>query len=395
MRLFPGSRRQRVSRVVKDHYLLILVTALVLKLCYWSMSVTEFKAFPESFSTDHPIHERTFIANDAIWYINIARWGYRDIETLDDLGCCRPDCFKQSEYAFFPLFPLSLNAIPLITGWDYAISSIIWSSLLSLLAFFCFYRISLHYLGSAKRALYSTLLFMVFPFHYFYSMVYTESLFMALLLLCIFGIIQRRSMLAVASYALLVLSRPNGIAMLLPLFIFLLEEQQRRRPGDGLWNSLWGAIRRSWILVPGVLVFGGYCYHLYIQTGFPLAFAHAQAGWCKETLFPLLHLFRSGELYAQVNSFYTLAFLMLAVYLTVRRSLRGSYLLIIWMGLLIPLSSSIVSMPRYISAIFPFFLWLGAQMPIGRKAWMVLAVTAALQLVTYHFWIRNPSILGL
>lgn len=384
-----------MSGTAKDHHLLILAAAIVLKLLYWSMSVSELHLFPEAFPEDYPVHERVFIANDAIWYINIAKWGYRDIETVDDLGCCRPDCFQQSEYAFFPLFPLTLNLIPMVTGLNYALSAIIWSSLLSVLAFFCFYRIAVHYSGNSVRALYSTLLFMVFPFHYFYSMVYTESLFLILLLLCLIGIIQRRHLLTAIAYALLVLCRPNGIAMVLPLLLFLLEERQILRSSKKLLARLGIAIRSSWILMPGLLVFALYCYHLYQETGYPLAFAQAQAGWCKETLFPLLQLFRSGVLYAQVNSIYTVIFLLLGIYLSVKSSLRWSYLIIIWMGLLIPLTSSIVSMPRYISAIFPLFLWIGGQLPIGGKTWIILSVFALLQLATYHFWIRNPSILGL
>ena len=58
------------------------------------------------------------------------------------------------------------------------------------------------------------------------------------------------------------------------------------------------------------------------------AFIKAQAGWYKEFMFPLLSLFRRGDLATQFNSVYTILFMLLAIVMA--KKLPLSLNVLIW-----------------------------------------------------------------
>jgi hypothetical protein len=111
----------------------------------------------------------------------------------------------------------------------------------------------------------------LFPAGFFLRMAYSESLFLLLVVLVLYGIRRRWHPLIVALLAgMATAARPTGIALLLPLTLYLWHEA----PGRGAFVRrlvLYGTIG-CW----GLAAYAGYLYAAFDE---PLAFAAAQQNW--------------------------------------------------------------------------------------------------------------------
>jgi hypothetical protein len=125
---------------------------------------------PDSFLPDHPFLDG-WARWDASHYIAVARYGYGDPASPSPDG----------GIGFFPLYPLLLRAIGMITGQGdsnagLAVIGIVLSNLLFLVSVWLFARLATELLP-VDGARWAGRLFAVAPFAYFYSAAYTESLF--------------------------------------------------------------------------------------------------------------------------------------------------------------------------------------------------------------------------
>ncbi|MEJ2595552.1 MAG: hypothetical protein P8100_10615, partial [bacterium] len=163
--------------------------------------------------------------------------------------------------------------------------------------------------------MWTTLLLMVFPFHYYFSMFYTEALFFTFLVGSFLSISKKKYSLFSILLAALVLIRPNGIVMMLPLYLYMLEKEGIFQKKKLLWPELMAKnnlARTAWFL-SAPLVFVIYGYYQWKMTGEFFAFSIAQEGWYREPRFPFLSLFREGNLANQFDSVYAIAFMILAI----------------------------------------------------------------------------------
>lgn len=382
---------------MKGHISTILLIVFFVKFCYVIMTFAEFSLNHSSLPPGFRVISSTFFENDSGWYANIAENGYPEVDGPEDLGCCTPECFSQSAYAFLPLYPLGVRAVHKVMPFSVKGAAIFLSTFLSVLMFFAFYGFMYDRIGSRKSALYLTMVLLLFPFHYFFSMAYSESLFLLLLILTFWAVHRHHYKTASISWALLVICRPTGLMMGLPLAIFLYEEMRvkGRVTGDLKRDALLYSSRLA-LFMPGLLTFAGYCWWLYMNTGDPFAFAAAQKGWCKQFIFPLASLFRGDGQEVAVNSIYLVLMMGVAVYAGITRKITLSFQVLIWINILIPLTAgSVISMPRYISVVFPLFLVIGLAMDKSRHRLTWLFVLGALQMWTYHYWLISPHRLGM
>jgi hypothetical protein len=158
---------------------------------------------------------------DGIWYRLIALHGYLLVPG------------RQSDPAFFPLYPLLLKILG-ATGIPIAVAGVLLSNLLFLGALVVFDALSgeLFDRDLARRA---TLLLAVFPTTYVCSMIYPESLvLLAYALTGLFAVRHRWGACAIAA-AVAALARPEGVLLTLPILGCLvaqwrsLDPQQRGR----------------------------------------------------------------------------------------------------------------------------------------------------------------------
>jgi Gpi18-like mannosyltransferase len=193
---------------------------------------------------------------DSFHYLDIAANGYTD------------------NFVFFPLYPLLISAMmnffpPVISGF--------FVSFLSLsIALFYLYRILIRSFQK-EIAVRAVVLLLFFPAAMFFPLIYTESLFLALLSAFFYYAQEKYWITAAVIGFIAALTRNVGIFLwpVYLIFIFNLIESQNLKQKiiilskkKEFWHSL---------LIPaGLFIF---CLYAYWKTGDLLAFVHGQKNW--------------------------------------------------------------------------------------------------------------------
>ena len=213
---------------------------------------------------------------DSNFYIEIATQGYKTLQHM----------------AFFPLYPLLIKGVSLVTQ-NPVISGLLISNTAELLMFVVLYRL-VEEEFDGNRAYYTVLYFAIFPTAFFFSAVYTESLFLCLSTLTIYQIRRGRWGLAALFAGLASFTRPDGMFLLVPFcyeYLYRLWQRQEQSPHaiiswkriSGLvknirWNILFGLCFPAGVAL--VIAYGYYHFHD------PLAFVHAHKYWTRAMRFP-------------------------------------------------------------------------------------------------------------
>ncbi len=330
--------------------------------------------------------------NDTGWYEKIATNWYPKVEDKKDLGYSNGADYKQSEWAFLPFYPAINRACIKMLNIDFNTSGLLWSLLFSSFAFIGFYLFCEFYLKDSQRALYISLVFLLFPFHYYFSMMYTEAVFFTFLIFAFISIHTGKYKFVPFLVIPLVLIRPNGIIALIPLYLYYLERNNILSKKRFSIPSLFSRkiVFQSLLFLSGPIAFLLYCVYQKYMTGYYFAFSIAQAGWYKEFMFPFLAFFRKSDFPSQFNSVYTIAIIVLSIFSWKKLSLSMNIL--IWTSILLPLcSGSTISMPRYISIIFPISIIIGEWLYSLRYKYSALGLLLSLQLLVFYYWlIYNP-----
>jgi len=194
---------------------------------------------------------------DGRWYRMVASSGYVLVPG------------RQSDPAFFPLFPAMLRAGHAV-GLGYSTAGLIIANAGFLVALVAFYALTRALLGvsTARR---STAYLAVFPFGYAFSMVYPESIVLALIALAALAGLRRRWGWAALCAAAAALARPEGLFVALPLAVLAWE--QRRTLSPQARGLAVGAV-----LAPAAAI-GSFSLYLWRVIGDPMAWSQAQRAW--------------------------------------------------------------------------------------------------------------------
>jgi len=366
---------------------------------------------------------------DAAWYLVIARYGYRP-----DLGV-----FTASRTAFFPTYPLGLRTI----SW-FGVPPVLAGVLLSLgalaLALYGIHRLTTLELACRERTLaggwrladaarLAVLLTAFAPMAFYFSAVYSESLYLAVSVGLFWSARQGRWLSVGVLGALASATRSTGLVLMLPavmLYLYGPREDRRvdfagrvrllpryRLRRDALWLGL---------LPLGVVLYAA-C--LGLSGGDPLAPFHAQDVWGRHFAGPyggvwdgvkaafagarqLLSFQRhhayfpaaAGDPFVSAgHNLMLLAFLIAAIpaVLGVLRTLPLAYGSYVIAALALPLSypvsgQPLMSLPRFLVVLFPLSIWFAAWLTAHPRAQRpVLGVSAALmalfvaQFATWHW----------
>ena len=316
---------------------------------------------------------------DTGWYLNIAEHGYSPFTSSD------PGSVGQANYAFFPLYPLLARALAAACFLPVFVAGLLIANACLLWASTVLYEIVEHEYGAitAGRAL---AFFFVFPSNFLCSAFLSESLYLLLVLLCFRAALKER-WLQLAVFGLLIgLTRPPAVC----LAPALLYEYLRRRNFE--WRSVgWQVLAIASVAV-GPLLFVLFVRHL---TGDAGAFFRTQAAWGRHSGNPLLILVR-GLLGSDKNQRFSAfcAIALGAVLGVSARKVRPSYLIFAGCSLLLPLSSSVISMPRFSATIFPTWIAL-ARLVQGRRAVAVVGgCLAVTQCVWMVLWVNHFSMMA-
>ena len=297
----------------------------------------------------------TFARYDSGWYFQIARNGY-------DYGAG-----GRSNIAFFPVYPLLMKYVGRLFGRQASniyLAGIVISWVAFVLAMIVLYelaRLDLPRRRAERAVVYAA----VFPFAFFFGVVYTESTFLLFTLLSFYGFRTRRWIAGGLAGGLAAATRVNGI-MMLPALAWAAWRAAEPTRRDRLWAAAGLAL-----VAAGLGVYSVYIYQL---SGDPLEWAKTLQRWgyypggapwmAPVRLVQILathpYAYLAGERlapYDTLNGLSALAFIVAVPF--VWKRLGAAYGLFVLANLWLPLSSGqFEGMGRYCAVMFPVFIWL-------------------------------------
>lgn len=347
---------------------------------------------------------------DGVWFIRIAADGYAGHE------------FSQ---AFFPFYPLLMRLVAPMTGGNYVVAGVLISLVCYGGAMALLFRVVKADLN-ASVALWSVVFISVFPTALVLQAVYSESLFLLLVLASFTAGRRGRWWLAGVTGLLATLTRSTGLALMVPLALMWWEQRRGvavRLPGGPAGGRVPArpslASLLALLLVPaGLAVYMAYLWYTF---GDPLLFGVVQGNWGRAMAAPweaivngareaghgLAWLVANGpdavlgtrndsggipiQRLANVLEFAGLL-IALALGAVCWRKLPAAYTAYALAALLVPLiypseGRPLSSLPRFVLVDFPLFVALAALLLPHRTArWVVAGVMLALLIVaTVYF----------
>ncbi|MEA2162237.1 MAG: hypothetical protein QOK37_364 [Thermoanaerobaculia bacterium] len=300
---------------------------------------------------------RLVMVGDAWFYRWIAITGYESPSV---------DGAPKNTWAFFPVYPLLIRALG-GGGTQFPIVAIAVSNtamLLGLLAVAAAGRAMGIADDDVERAAWYIALF---PTSYFFSLPMTESLFLMLSAASLLAAARQRWWAAGIAGGFASATRVIGIC-LLPVLILLPQQSRQRFTRQQLWL----------VLVPiGLIAFMAF---LYVYTGDPLGFVHAQALWGRHASATFIDtsVLAKGFTISKPWNFVALnaaaGLLMTAAGISFLMRRQWSFAAYTLLSVAIPLSSgSLQSLARYALVDIPMFYWLAGVCRTPARDRAVLA----------------------
>jgi hypothetical protein len=344
---------------------------------------------------------------DSVWYLAIAIGGYDH---------------EAARTAFFPLYPLTVRGLGGIgSSWGfYLIAGIVISLICFAIAMVLLYKLVELELG--EQVARATVMLMAFcPMAFYFSAVYSESMFLALSLGCIYSARHGKWLLAGVLGALAAATRNSGVMLIVPMvLLYLYGPRTDREPVRAIaFGAQRGLARLRWLLPrypvgPGLLWtllvpvgLGVYVLVLQLTTGDGLTPFQSQTVWFRHFAGPfggvwngavaawdglrqLIHGSASHVYFPQAggdpfvasgHNLVLFGFLILGAVALVGAFRRlpiayGAYALA---ALAMPLSypadpQPLMSLPRHELVLFPLFMW-GAWW-ITKRRWTTPAIAS-------------------
>jgi hypothetical protein len=377
------------ARAVTHLMLLVVALRVATALVAFLVNVTFPLDRPEQFTMLGATHYfwDPFTRYDSGWYYGIAARGYQWVEG------------GRNNLAFFPAYPWLMGVVGRLLGGtqgDIYFAGIVVSWVASVAAAGFVYataRLDL----PAERAWDAALLTFVFPFAFFFGVVYSEGLFLCGLAAAIYGLRTRRWWLGAVAGALATATRVNGV-MALPALVWLAWRAAGPDPRERSRALLAAAGTAAGILA--------YCGFNWALTGDPFEWYHAITRWgyhpgSAVAANPLATFvanlasrpydYMVNEHAAPYDVLNGLFPLLMAVTLPLLWwRLGAGYALLIAANLALPLSSGqFEGLGRYCAVLFPFQIWVAAVTPdrwrpLVFAAYGVLYALALTMFTTLH-----------
>ena len=314
---------------------------------------------------------------DCNWYVDIVKNGY-------DLEAHQGWKGDAANWVFFPGFPLAAQAIRYLTQLAPWISVIITAKLFFFIAIFSFIEFCKAYNPSLPSILAGAVIAFS-PYSIYANVGYTESLF--LFLTCLFFILLHKKQFLGAGLVGGVLSSVKvlGVVTIVPYGIQALKQWQ---------NLMVNRQYRPIVLLGGLIIPLGlvcFMFYLYWQVGDALAFSHAQRAWPRVFGNPLVYLeqgFR-GDRYHKYLALTTILGALICIRLLLQKRIELASFT--FLCILIPLTSSLLSMPRYIAWQAPA-LSVVAELIRKKHLWVIVLPCFIIGLAyMYLAWITRKG----
>lgn len=289
---------------------------------------------------------------DGVHYLDIASHGYA------------------TDGRFFPLYPIAIRVASVflressIYSERLFFSGLFVANISFFLALFFLYRLIKNEY-SIKTSRWAIFFLLSFPTTFFFGSLYSESLFLLLLVFSFYMLNQKKYLSAGIFGGLLSMTRLTGI-FIWPALIYQFLVTDFKKKGADLKNLSW-----LMLLPPLGLLSFGYYSSLKFGNFLNFIYAHGQQANSREVsqiVLPLQTVYRYFKIIAETNFnqfewwialLELLAFLysLVLFYLAWKLKIKKSYLLFSFFSFLLPaLSGTFSGLPRYILVLFPLYI---------------------------------------
>ena len=339
-----------------------------------------YYSYPEMLERwDLPFFVERFAGFDGLHYIKIALEGY-----------------ERNATAFLPVFPLLMRFGTLLSGF----SPIIVGMSISITALFITLMLLPRYLKlldfDSQQIYWALLFFLFFPTSFFLQGVYTEGVFIVLLVATLYASKKKNYALATLFGYFMGLSRITGFFLASLLFLEIIEQVKFTRDIPRYIQSIIKSLSVPKVLatIAPLLGFGTFMAYLWLTTGDPLRLAHSQVDFNQNRstsfVFPLQVVWRYLKIFytADWNFQYfiaTVEFVLTSMVVLIlsydawqiykkrytHLFTRAGLTIFAWMSILLPISTgTLLSMPRFILPLLTVFIVL-AELP---KKWVKASI---------------------
>lgn len=324
--------------------------------------------------------QNLFTQLDGKWYLDIVQHGY-DVTP-------KPWTQGHANYVFFPVYPLLIKTLVLLTPLSPIIAGQIIANLFFLLSLCLLHRL-LNDTVSISAARWGVTLLAFSPFNVYFLSIYTESLLLALTLGCWLAANYRAWWLVGLLGCVMSASHPNGILIFIFAVWFVVSDYRQHR--DGVLQYL------PILLIPFGLI--GYMAYLHQHIGDALGFLHDEKYWSHRTGWQFQGFWQEFITRIQKESYsfgvYILG-LLLSLYLACKRFYKEALLIPImtFAGIL---TGSFSSQGRYTATEFSFYFALallfgGLKLKKGdllEMGFLVTLVLIAAQILVMNLYLAQ------
>lgn len=311
-------------------------------------------------------------------------WPFGNFDGVHYLGIAQHAYSYQYTQAFFPLYPIIIKIISFLTFGNYLAAALIVSNVFFLCTLLIFYKfVALKY--NQKIAIWSCIFLSAFPTSFYFGAVYTESLFLFLIIYS-FYLYEKKKLWQ--SYLVAALSSGTR---LIGLFVapFLIKKKKL---------SFY-----PFLIVPLGFLF--YVLYLKIEFNNPLYFLSSQEifGQARSTnriiflpqvLFRYLKIILTTNGLALTTALFELVSTIFAYLILISsyKKVNFRYLAFAFIAISIPtLTGTLASMPRYILIAFPIYIYLAMIKNIYLKSFIltisIIFLFIATILFTRGYWV--------
>ncbi len=377
--------------LTKKDFLNVTLAFLLSRLFFYGLVYFSLINFP---TTDSFIHKPFFASKnnivtdtmqglcrfDCVWFETIALDGYELYPDHLTTG-------HAANWAFLPLYPSLGRILGFLTGTDVLTGFFLVTNIAFFIALLLWVKfLKLFRFSEELRTI--GLLFLCFlPYSTYYLAPYTESLFL-MFSLGAFIMAYKEKYLWAAVFAMGMTATKNiGIMFVFPLTILFIMQNGFKNLFNIKslkTNAFWLAI----MLVPlPMFLFQTYLWNV---TGDALAFKDIQIAWGRMMGNPFHHMvkaFATGGYKAYFATAFVLSFGMIALLAWKKRFAESFYLLL---GVLIPVSTGINAVTRYMFGMLPLllaFMYLFEMSRLVRN--LILGISGAIAIYILVAWTHS------
>ena len=285
-----------------------------------------------------------FCMADCSWYMRIMENGYDIFPNVN--------VEAQANWAFFPLFPLLSKIIGDIFNIGYVYSAFLVANIsffISLILLFIYVRLSL----SKSDAVFATYLLAFSPYSVYFSIPYTEGLFILLLISVLLCAETKHWFLAGVLAALLSATRNLGAFIIFPMMIIAMRQFGVKRLVKVKDQALLPVFAMA-IAPLGLFL---YMFFLYHHVGDAFAFKNVQIAYNRSIGNPINNLV-NGIFSDRFITRYFCSFAIFGIFCSIFLAVKKRYAeaLLTFILIIVPLSTGYWSLPRYTMVAFPIYI---------------------------------------